>query len=139
MSMNVKSRRPPFIFFVKKGDPPPGSSKIQSDLPLCCVKFMLTLPFRAGKKVNDHPLNFSGPPPLLKNECSLTSSVSRFFIETIPKKINTNYCLPKSIFLLCEFTSIKILRKSVTEIALHHFEHFHTQALFMHIRYIAPF
>ena len=28
MSMNAKSPSPPFIFFVKKCDPPPGSSKI---------------------------------------------------------------------------------------------------------------
>ena len=28
MSMNVKSPGPPFIFGVKKCDPPPGSSKI---------------------------------------------------------------------------------------------------------------
>ena len=51
MSMNVKSPGPPFIFGVKKCDPTPGSSKIYSDPPLCCVKFMLTLPFWAGKKV----------------------------------------------------------------------------------------
>ena len=31
MSMNVKSPGPPFIFFVKKCDPPPGSSKIYGD------------------------------------------------------------------------------------------------------------
>ena len=34
MSMNVKSPSPPFKFFVKKCDPPPGSSKIYSDPPL---------------------------------------------------------------------------------------------------------
>ena len=34
MSMNVKSPSPPFIFVVKKCDPPPGSSKIYSDPPL---------------------------------------------------------------------------------------------------------
>ena len=34
MSMNVKSPSPPFIFFVKKCDPSPGSSKIYSDPPL---------------------------------------------------------------------------------------------------------
>ena len=34
MSMSVKSPSPPFIFFVKKCDPPPGSSKIYSDPPL---------------------------------------------------------------------------------------------------------
>ena len=28
MSMNVKTPSPPFIFFVKKCDPPPGSSNI---------------------------------------------------------------------------------------------------------------
>ena len=31
MSMNVKSPSPTVIFFVKKCDPPPGSSKIYSD------------------------------------------------------------------------------------------------------------
>ena len=31
MSMNVKSPGPPFIFGVKKCDPPSGSSKIYSD------------------------------------------------------------------------------------------------------------
>ena len=57
MSMNVKSAIiPPFIFFfVKKCDPPLGSSKIYSDPPLCCVKFMLTLPFWAGKKLMTLP------------------------------------------------------------------------------------
>ena len=34
MSMNVKSPSPPFIFVVKKCEPPPGSSKISSDPPL---------------------------------------------------------------------------------------------------------
>ena len=51
MSMNVKSPGPPFIVGVKKCDPLPGSSKIYSYPPLCCVKFMLTLPFWVGKKV----------------------------------------------------------------------------------------
>ena len=51
MSMNVKSLSPPFTFFVKKCDPPPGSSKIYSDPPLCGVKFMLTLLFWAGKRL----------------------------------------------------------------------------------------
>ena len=51
MSMDVKSRSTLFTFFVKKCDPPPGSSKIYSDPALSCVKFMLTLPFWAGKKL----------------------------------------------------------------------------------------
>ena len=34
MSINAKSPSTPFIFFVKKCDPPPGSSKIYSDPPL---------------------------------------------------------------------------------------------------------
>ena len=55
MSMNVKSPGPPFIFGVKKCDPSLESSKIYSDPPLCCVKFMLTLPFRAGKKLMTLP------------------------------------------------------------------------------------
>ena len=55
MSMIVKSPGPPFIFGVKKCDPSPGSSKIYSDPPLCCVKFMLTLPFWAGKKLMTLP------------------------------------------------------------------------------------
>ena len=55
MSMNVKYPSPQFIFNVKKGDPPPGSSKIYSDPPLCCVKFVLTLPFWAGKKLMTFP------------------------------------------------------------------------------------
>ena len=55
MSMNVKSPSPPFIFGVKKCDPPPGSSKIYSDPPICCVKFMLALPFWAGKKLMTLP------------------------------------------------------------------------------------
>ena len=72
MSMNVKSPGPSFIFGVKKCDPPPGSSKIYCDPPLCCVKFMLTLsPFLGRQKVNNPPLNFSSPPLFLKNECSL--------------------------------------------------------------------
>ena len=50
MSMNVKSPGPPFIFGVKKCDPFLGSSKIYSGPPLCCVNFLLTLPFLAGKK-----------------------------------------------------------------------------------------
>ena len=56
MSMNVKSPGPLFIFGVKKCDPPPGSSKIYSDPTLCCVKFMLTLSFWAGKKSMTLPL-----------------------------------------------------------------------------------
>ena len=55
MSMNVKSSGPPFVFGVKKCDPPPGSSKIYGDPPLCCVKFMLTLPFWASKKLMTLP------------------------------------------------------------------------------------
>ena len=51
MNMNVKSPSPPLVFFVKKCDLSLGSSKIYSDPPLCCVKFMLTLPFWAGKKI----------------------------------------------------------------------------------------
>ena len=51
MRMNVKSPGPPFIFGVNKCDPPPGGSKIYSDPPLCFVKFMLTLPLWAGKKL----------------------------------------------------------------------------------------
>ena len=55
MSMNVKSPGPPFIFGVKKCDPSPESSKIYSDPPLCCVKFMQTPPFWAGKKLMTLP------------------------------------------------------------------------------------
>jgi len=55
MIMNVKSPGPPFIFGVKKCDTPLGSSKIYSDPPLCCVKFMLTLPVWAGKKLMPSP------------------------------------------------------------------------------------
>ena len=55
MSMDVKSRGPPFIFGVKKCDPPSGSSKIYSDPLVCCVKFMLTLPFWAGKRLMTSP------------------------------------------------------------------------------------
>ena len=55
MSMNVKSPGPPFIFGVKKCDPPPGNNKIYSDPPLCCVNFMLTLNFWAGKKLMTLP------------------------------------------------------------------------------------
>ena len=51
MSINVKSLGPPFIFFVKKCDPPPQSGKIYSDPPVFCVKFMLTLPFWIRKKL----------------------------------------------------------------------------------------
>ena len=70
MSMNVKSLSPPFILFVKKCDPPPRSSKIYNDPPLCCIKIMLTLPSR--KKLMTLPaLDSSGPPLLLKNERSL--------------------------------------------------------------------
>ena len=72
MSMNVKSPGPPFIFGVNyKCDLPPQSCKIYSDPTLCCVKFTLTLPFWEGKKLMKKLMNFSGPPPLLKNECSL--------------------------------------------------------------------
>ena len=64
MSMNVKSPSPSVIFFAKKCDLSPGSSKNEvAPLALCCVKFMLTLPFLARQKVNDPPLNSSGPPP----------------------------------------------------------------------------
>ena len=55
MSMNVKSPGPPSIFGVKKCDSSPGSSKIYSDPPLCCVKFMLSLTFWASKKVMTLP------------------------------------------------------------------------------------
>ena len=55
MSMNVKSLSPPFIFFVKNCDLPLGSSETNSDQPLCCVKFMPTLPFWAGKKLMTVP------------------------------------------------------------------------------------
>jgi len=55
MSMNVESPSPPFIFFVGNCDPRLGSSKIYSDPPLCCIKFMLTLPFWAGKKLMTLP------------------------------------------------------------------------------------
>ena len=65
MSMIVKSPSPPFIFFVKKCDPPLGSSKIYSDSPLCCVIYA-DPPFLGRQKVNDPPLNSSGPPSLLK-------------------------------------------------------------------------
>ena len=69
MSMNVKSPGPPFIliFGVKKCDPFLGSSKIYSDPPLCCVKFMLTLPFWAGKKLMTLPrIPPAHPPPSKK-------------------------------------------------------------------------
>ena len=62
MSMNVKSPSPPIIFFVKKCDPPPPS--------LLC-QIYADPPFLGRQKVNDPPLNSSGPPPLLRNECSL--------------------------------------------------------------------
>ena len=71
MSMNVKSPGPPFIFGVKKWGPSLGSSKLYSDPPLCCVKFMLTLPFLGRQKVNDPPLNSSGLPTLLKMNAPL--------------------------------------------------------------------
>ena len=70
MSMNVKSPSPTFIFGVKICDPTLGSSKIYRDPSLYCVKFMLTLPFWAGKKLMTPP-EFLQPTPLLKNECSL--------------------------------------------------------------------
>ena len=90
MNMNVKSPSPPLVFFVKKCDLSLGSSKIYSDPPLCCVKFMLTLPFWAGKKLMTLPLNSSGPPPLLKNECSLNKG---FILRILwhPSVINRNY------------------------------------------------
>ena len=71
MSMNVKSSGPPFMLGVKKCDPPPGSSKIYSNPPLCCVKFMLTHPFWAGKKLMTLPSIPPAQPPFLKNEYSL--------------------------------------------------------------------
>ena len=55
MSMNVKSTSPPFVFFLKRCDPPLVSSKIYSNPSLCCVKFMLALPFWAGKKLMTLP------------------------------------------------------------------------------------
>ena len=77
MSINVKSPSPPFIFFVEKCDPPPGSSKIYSDPPLCCVNF--TLPFRVSKKLMTLPwIPLVHPPPLLKNECSLKATLSAY-------------------------------------------------------------
>ena len=82
MRMNVKSPGPPFIFGVNKCDPPPGGSKIYSDPPLCFVKFMLTLSFLGRQKVNEPPLNSSGPPSLLKNECSLSFQPACKIIKT---------------------------------------------------------
>ena len=67
MRMIVKSPGPPFIFGVKKCDPPPGSSKIYSDPP----QIYADPPFLGRQKVKDPPLNSSGPTPVLKNECSL--------------------------------------------------------------------
>ena len=52
--------------FVKKCEPPPGSSKIYSDPPLCCVKFMLTLPFWADKKLMTLPWIPTAHPPSKK-------------------------------------------------------------------------
>ena len=71
MSMNVKSPSPPFIFFVKKCDLPSVSSKISVTPSLLC-QIYADPPFLGRQKVNDPPLNSSDPPPLLKNECSLT-------------------------------------------------------------------
>ena len=51
MSMNVKSRALPLYLVVKNVTLPWEAVKSYSDLPLCCVKFMLTLPFWAGKKL----------------------------------------------------------------------------------------
>ena len=69
MSMNVKSPSPPFIFLFC--DLPPVSSKISMTPSLLC-QFYADPPFLGRQKFNDPPLNSSGPPPLLKNECSLT-------------------------------------------------------------------
>ena len=71
MSMNVKSPSPPFIFFVKKCDLSPVSSKISVTPSLLC-QIYADPPFLGRQKVTDPPLNSSGPPSLLKNECSLT-------------------------------------------------------------------
>ena len=56
MSTNVKSPSPSVIFFAKKCDLSAGRSKNEVvPLALCCVKFMLTLPFWPGKKLMTLP------------------------------------------------------------------------------------
>ena len=44
-----------------------------SDPPSLLCQIYADPPFLGRQKVNDPPLNSSGPPPLLKNECSLKS------------------------------------------------------------------
>ena len=53
--------------------------------PLCCVKFMLTLPFWAGKKLMTLPWIPPAHPPLLKNECSLTDEIKSFKRDGFPQ------------------------------------------------------
>ena len=48
-----------------------------SDPPSLLCQIYADPPFLGRQKVNDPPLNSSGPPPLLKNECSL-SPFSKF-------------------------------------------------------------
>ena len=50
-----------------------------SDPPSLLCQIYADPPFLGRQKVNDPPLNSSGPPPLLKNECSLkrTRELSR--------------------------------------------------------------
>ena len=86
MSMNVKSPSPPFIFFIKKCDPPPESSKIYSYPPLCCVKFMLTLPFWAGKKLMTHPPSKKTNAPFLeflKNDLGFEDPAKKFELQRV--------------------------------------------------------
>ena len=52
-----------------------------SDPPSLLCQIYADPPFLGRQKVNDPPLNSSGPPPLLKNECSLiTERLSHFLL-----------------------------------------------------------
>ena len=51
--------------------PSPGKQQHLSDSSLLC-QIYADPPFLGRQKVNDPPLNSSGPPPLLKYGCSLT-------------------------------------------------------------------
>ena len=58
--------------------PFPGKQKNLSDPPLCCVKFMLTLPFLAGKKFMTLPWIPPAYPPFYKMNAPLEVSLQLF-------------------------------------------------------------
>ena len=92
-----------------------------SDPPSLLCQIYADPPFLGRQKVNDPPLNSSGPPPLLKNECSLRLSeivpVSNARLILFCETNETKYVGEEKNCLLSRAATHEIIPRLIVETA----------------------